>query len=150
MNTSQNLSFTMKNNTLDFFSGLVENRPSKIICITVTIVGFVFISLAIFRIIWYEKYGSDIKRSLNNRLFIASWFSLLTWYYIPLQIDLTRYIFGRLPKPVCYFSVFVKFFVTTNCIVLIDITFLVRYFMIFWLKNPAGCHDEFWSIFLIS
>jgi hypothetical protein len=142
--------FKMINNTEDFFSGLVENRPSKIVTIFFTIIGLILFLLVVSAIIWYEKNGSDSKRPLNSRLFTACWFLLIIWYCIPLQIDLSRYIFGRLPKSVCIFSVFVKFFVTMNGILLVDISFLIRYLMIFWLKNPANFYDEFWSMFLIS
>jgi hypothetical protein len=59
-----------------------------------------------------------------------------------------RYIFGPLPKAICHFSVFVKFYLTTHGIVLLDMIMVSRYIFIFWLKNPAAFYDEFWSYFL--
>jgi hypothetical protein len=97
-NCQNSTSFKMINNTEDFFSGLVENRPSKIVTIFFTIIGLTLFLLVVSAIIWYEKNGSDSKRPLNSRLFTACWFLLIIWYCIPLQIDLTRYISWMLAK----------------------------------------------------
>ena len=146
METIQNSS-EESHNSHDFFSGLIENRPSKICSVIFSILGSLLTSLIIYAIIWYEKNGSDLNRTMNNRLFVSCWFLLMFWYIVPQQIDTIRYITGPLPKPVCHFSVFMKFFVTMNTIVLVDISFIIRYLTIFWLNNPAGLNNEFWALF---
>jgi len=146
METIQNSS-EESHNSHDFFSGLIENCPSKICSVMFSIFGSLLTSLIIYAIIWYEKNGSDLNRTMNNRLFVSCWFLLMFWYIVPQQIDTIRYITGPLPKPVCHFSVFMKFFVTMNTIVLVDISFIIRYLTIFWLNNPAGLNNEFWALF---
>ena len=147
MEPAQNLTFDSK--TQDFFSGLVENRPSKTFSVLFSFFGSALTSFLIYAIIWYERNGSDLNRTMNNRLFVNCWFLLMSWYVIPQQIDTIRYIIGPLPKPICLFGIFMKFFISMNTIVIVDISFIARYLTIFWLKNPAGLQHEFLAFFFI-
>ena len=53
--------------TKDYFAGLFEDRPSKIFAIVFSSLIGIVISFLIYGIIWYERFGSDNKRTLINR-----------------------------------------------------------------------------------
>jgi hypothetical protein len=96
--------FTSNNLTIctdDFFNGAFENRPSKIVFMTFTIVTLPFVLLLVYSIIWYERFGLDIKRTIVNKLsssfcWVAIQFILLV--NIP---DLGRYFFGPYSEHFC-------------------------------------------------
>lgn len=92
----------------DFFSGLFENRVTKIAAVTFSMIGSYSCIVLLYSIIWYEKFGSDCKRTLINRLFVYFWFYPLTWEATLQQLDMVRYIFGPLPRIFCRFTYFCK------------------------------------------
>jgi hypothetical protein len=51
----------------DFFHQLFDVRPSKIIIIILSIFGIFTIIPAMYSFIWYERFGSDLHRTLINR-----------------------------------------------------------------------------------
>jgi hypothetical protein len=55
----------VSNQTEDFFAELFENRWSKILAIVTS--GFTTLTglILIYSIIWFERYGSDDKRTLQ-------------------------------------------------------------------------------------
>ena len=57
--------------TEKLFIQLFENSPSKIVSVIVTLILVVFLTCGNFGIIWYEKFGSDKKRTLINKLFAS-------------------------------------------------------------------------------
>ena len=57
--------------TEKLFIQLFENSPSKIVSVIVTVILVVFLTFGNFGIIWYEKFGSDKKRTLINKLFAS-------------------------------------------------------------------------------
>ena len=92
MNDSQNLLINNYNNTstlqmqsdVQYFSGLFENRPAKFVSITLSVVFICVSSVLAYSIIWYERYGTDNKRTLMNKLVyiqteqpFGSWFTKL-------------------------------------------------------------------------
>jgi hypothetical protein len=74
----------------DFFSGLMENRVSKIVSLIFSAVGAYLVILFIYSIIWYQKFGSDDKQTLLNRLYINFWGFPLLWLATVQQVDITR------------------------------------------------------------
>ena len=76
MNDSQNLLINNVNNTptlqiqgdAEYFSGLYENRPVKFVSITLSLLFICVSSVLAYTIIWYERYGTDNKRTLMNKL----------------------------------------------------------------------------------
>jgi hypothetical protein len=58
-----------------------------------------------------------------------------------------RYLHGPLPVTVCRFNYFFKLVLTTQSILCLNSVMATRYIYIFWLKNPAAFHDEFWCRF---
>jgi hypothetical protein len=62
---------------MDDFSGLLENRASKIFSIILSLLTIPVIIAMFYGIVWYERFGSDNKRTLMNKLIAA-----LCWSFI--------------------------------------------------------------------
>lgn len=48
----------------------------------------------------------------------------------------------------CYTYVFVRRFMISEILVLVNMLSFIRYLFIFYLKNPAAFQDEFWHLFV--
>jgi len=59
-------SSSLESNSSDYFSGLFENRPSKIAFMTVSLLTMLVCVVLCYSIIWYERFGLDAKRTINN------------------------------------------------------------------------------------
>jgi hypothetical protein len=70
-NVSESCPFLELEDGQDFFSGLFENRPSKLAFVFSSIVGGLVLLPMVYSIIWYERYGSDTKRTMLNK-FVSS------------------------------------------------------------------------------
>ena len=55
-------------NQSDFFSGLFEDRPIKTIGVTLALASGTFYLAMFCGIIWFERFGSDKKRTILNKL----------------------------------------------------------------------------------
>ena len=99
-------------------------------------------------IIWYEKYGSDLKRIFLNKIVASlNWISI-AWFLLVQPSDILLYIYKPLPHLYCNFN-----FILRNTLIMLymfylDISLLVRYVFIFWMKNPENFKDDFWAVFL--
>jgi hypothetical protein len=104
----------------------------------------------IYCIIWFERYGLDVRITLINRLFISADYIGIFWMATCQQLDIFRYVYGPLPQFVCHFADYSKFALTNQLFMTFAFIMLSRYIFIFWLKNPAGFYDDFWYKFIIS
>ena len=75
----------------DFFSGLFENRISKFLSLAFSWFGSITCIGMLYSIIWYERFGSDYKRTLINRLFVFFWYGPMLWEATVQQVDILRY-----------------------------------------------------------
>jgi hypothetical protein len=137
--------FTNEN---DYFSGLFQNRLSLKLALSFSFFGTYAGIFCVICIIWFAKSGSDLKRTFLNRLYSSFWWSVLAWFLLIQNLTMIRYSFGPLPKALCYVSQFFNFYITMRLFILLDCIMVARYCLIFWLKNPAGFNDEFWSAFI--
>jgi hypothetical protein len=64
-----------------FFDGLNINRPSKFIGAFTALLLMALNTLAFLGIIWFEKFGSDLKRIFINRIVTSVAWSAIAWYY---------------------------------------------------------------------
>ncbi len=135
------------NITEELYSGLFENRSSKVaIILTSFIIDLVNIALA-YGVIWYDHFGIDLKRTLMNKLVTSiCWAAIIDVPLIQL-CEIPRYFFGPQPALFCFVQSFLKNSIKWQILLLLDASILARYIFIFWLKNPSAVHDDFWSIF---
>jgi hypothetical protein len=142
MTSSQNCSDTEKNFCVAF-----ENNAYKNISIIFTTVSMPVCIVLFYGIIWFERFGSDNKRTLANKLF-----SMLCWSTICALLvcatDIVRYVVGPLPGYVCFIAVIARNAIRTQMVLFYDAILVTRYIFIFWIKNPGGVDDDFWCMFL--
>ena len=123
-------------------------NPLKIFGITISIFNIVFVTLLMYAIIWYEKYGTNQNQTLINNFVVSACWTGIAYNIInqiPEVIVAFGFPLGRL---------FCTFCLMFNCVLIIHYSSLagsisiVRYLYIFEYKNPTGRYDEFWCIFV--
>ena len=131
----------------DFFYGMFENRPSKFICIIFALLIMMSDLFLYYGIIWYERFGTDNRRTLTNKLLTNLCWTIILSVFISF-FNVARYVFGPLPELYCFFQLLLKVVSKTIILLFLDSILLTRYLMIFWLKNPGAVKDDFWASFL--
>ena len=107
-----NTSDTLQNQTLYF--ELFEDRISKTLVIAIT-VAFVIILVALnLGIIFYEKFGSDKKRTVLNKLFSSTAWAVSFYYIFGQLVEAFLYIHGPLPASFCLAHMIYKRAATTQ------------------------------------
>ena len=135
-------------NVTQFFSELTSNQPVlTAACLTFASVTSLAIPVFMYAIIWYERYGSDKKRTLLNKLASLACWAAIEYYLVAQTLEIVIFLFAPLPAQFCLFTRIVRSSVFIEVLIFFDLITLTRYFYIFWLKNPAGFHDEFWANF---
>ena len=78
----------------DYFEGLFENRPSKFFFVSFSFVGILTVITAIVGVVWYERSGFQLYRTLINRL--VAWFSFaaIQGFVLVQLVDTIRFIFS--------------------------------------------------------
>ncbi len=131
-----------------FFDGLVENRPSKIVGIVLSSVLTAFAFLSAAGVIWFERFGSDLKRIFINKVVSSVCWSILA-YCVFIQMSEIVFYFGHpLPELFCFFYLALKNALVFQLVLFLDAIGIVRYIFIFWMKNPLSFHDDFWTYFI--
>ena len=74
----------------DYFEGLFESRPSKLFFVTLSFAGIFIVMAAIIGVVWFERSGHQLYRTLINRL--AAWFSFaaIQWFVLVQLVDTIR------------------------------------------------------------
>ena len=129
------------------FCGAFENNLYKVPSIIFASVLTPICVICLYAIIWFEKFGTDHKRTLTNKLHSSLCWTLIYGIMI-CAIDIIRYVTGPMPRPLCFFVVVAKNAIKNQGVLIYDAILITRYVFIFWLKNPGGVKDDFWSLFL--
>ena len=135
--------------TYDYFGNLFnDNATTRYFFLAFAIFSIFFGTLALYCIIWFEKFGSNSKRTLLNMLA-----SLGCWSFIEFIIfieipEILRYLSGPFNPMFCFFHQIIRTKIYCDVLLQLDAMTLVRYICIFCLKNPAGINDEFWIVFI--
>ena len=59
-----------------------------------------------------------------------------------------RLFYGPLPNIFCFMKTTIRSCYATQGFLYFDVILIIKYMFIFWLKNPAAFHDNFWLIFI--
>jgi hypothetical protein len=134
--------------TLVHFDNIYVKDITMFIPILASFVNILLITPLYCSIIWYERFGTDQRRTLINQLVaITCWHSVI--YNVtctPLEIVLNW--FGPFGNVFCSVQTVLKnagLFYEAAMIIAIT---LVKFLSIFVLKNPLGIHCEFWCLFI--
>jgi hypothetical protein len=129
----------------DFFSGLFESRPSKVIALLFSGLGGMVL---LYSIIWYERFGSDNKRTLLNKLVSSLCWTCFEWFFSIQIVDMLRYMSDPLPHYLCVLELHFKNVIYIQQMLFMTGMIITRYIFIFCLRNPAAFQDDFWNLLL--
>lgn len=99
-------------------------------------------------IIWFEKFGSDAKRTILNKLVGSVCASALEWCFFVQMPELARYLLGPMPSWMCLTHTIVKNSVLMQMLIFFDCITVFKYLFVFRLRNPGGFLDDFWTAFI--
>lgn len=99
-------------------------------------------------IIYFEKFGSDKKRTLINKLVSLICQFNLEFVIFASSTSLLRCIRGPFSLTNCYLQLFFRNVYLAQQLISLNSVLLSRYIFIFYLKNPLAFQDEFWSLFV--
>ena len=99
-------------------------------------------------IIWYERFESDNKRILTNKLVVLICYNGIFASLTTLPADLILYCLAPLPSASCHFFEFTRISSRSSLMALLNLIIVAKYIFIFWKKHPGGIHDEYWTFFI--
>ena len=140
--------FQQDTNNSNFFQGLYNNSFSHIFSVIFSIVGSFIITPLLYGIIWYEQFGSDNKRTLLNKFVSSLCWACLRYIFLCQIPDTVIHVFGPTSQIICYILMVLKLIVPIQILLIMHSILMIRYFFIFWLKNPVAFNDDFWNFFL--
>ena len=128
----------------DFFKGVYEHRPFKTLIWFLSLGLTVINVLLLYSIVWYEHYGSDLKRTLINKFVVSVCWCGIEFELVLQGLTMIRYALKPFPTHVCTIRTILLYSSTMNLLLFVDLNLLSRFFFIFFLKNPAALKDDFW------
>lgn len=131
-----------------FFDGLCENRPTKIIGIFLAGILPVLACLPALGIIWFERFGSDLKRMFINKIVSSIFWNILAYFFFIQLPDLMFYLCPQFPEQFCFIYLILRNAIIMQIVLFLDIIAIARYIFIFWMKNPLSFQDDFWSFYM--
>lgn len=138
------------NSTSDSFPALMDNNLPKVVGCVLSAVNVVVAPPLLYFIVWFERFGNDLKRTLVNMLTSVICCTFIFYLLTCQSLEVLRFSFGPLPPAVCCFQNLIKCSVLCVAFLLTDAIICARYVYIFWLKNPASFHDSFWCCFVTT
>lgn len=116
---------------------LFESNPVRNGILAFAILLVLFVATSLYSIIWYERYGCDLKRTLGNRLL-----SLVCWIWIEMFVtsftfEVFMYLSGHYTTVICSFHIYLKNVYAIQGLLIMDGIIISRYVLIFILKSPG-------------
>ena len=139
---------TLNNTLIDYLIEHLDNELVLLVGIPFALMlGFLNV-LGSLGIIWHQKFGSDHKRTFLNKIVVSlSWVSI-TWFLLVHSSELLLYFYKPLPGWFCNIKYVLRTSIILLSVIYTSMFLIVKYIFIFWMKNPANFHDDFWSIFV--
>ena len=131
-----------------YFKEFDAPRLSKHICITLSAILPVLCVFGYLGIIWFERFGSDLKRIFINKILSSLCWTVIFWFIFVHPLDIFIYFYRPLPDIICLYLIFLSPTVLVQCILFYDAIIIVRFLLIFCLKNPQNFYDDFWCCFI--
>ena len=99
-------------------------------------------------IIWYERFGTDNRRTLMNKIVSLICCNATFSMSVNFFVDFSTYFLGPLNQHLCFFFQVFRNVIVLNSLAFLDALIISKYILIFWLKNPASVKDDFWAFFI--
>lgn len=137
-------------NKTQCFENLDSENPFKVAFISSTMICIIFALPAFAAVIWFEKFGSDKKRTIINKLVSTMCYIAIFANVFVQGAFVARFTYGPLPPLPCFWICLAKRLFICTGLLIVDSISGIRYIFIFWLKNPAAFNDDFWHAFVSS
>ena len=134
--------------TSDLFPALADNNLVRICSLAFAITSIILGPPLFYSIIWFERFGSDKKRTLINKLVATNCWIGISFSIFVQAPEVVRFIYGPLPHIICSVQNVLKFYFVCSYLLCSDAIIVSNYAYIFWLKNPAAFNDDFWCLFI--
>ncbi len=140
----------IKNNGLteNLFQGLLEHSNSRIIFICFSSLITIFVILLNCGIIWYEKFGSNLRRIFINKMISSVCWCAVTFLILVQIPDIAFFVYLPFPEFYCLFYLLCRNAIALQMVLFLDAIVIFKYISIFWLINPLNFNDDFWSLFV--
>ena len=133
--------------SIDFYSKVFEFNPLLVCCLLISILALIIGPLLLYCIIWFERYGTDQRRTLLNMFTSMYCWVMIQFFVFVHSTEIARVIFGPLPEFICHLQFISRFAFADMFMLCKNFSVLTKYIFIVWLKNPAAFNDEFWAVF---
>ena len=132
---------------IDFFAALMYPSHIKFIFFFCSFVLIIVGIPGFYSIIWFEKYGSNKKRTILNKLVaVGCWNAIQFCLFIQIP-EMIRFMNGPQPIWLCFIKQILRSAIFTQILFILDAIAIAKYIYVFCLKNPAGFQDSFWCVF---
>ena len=132
----------------DFFANVHLKTPLKTFAIIINTILSILVVWAGYGIIWYERYGTDLKRTLINRLLSSACWTGIEFYVLVMPWHIFRYVIGPFNTNTCFLLLLFKNILNAQTFLFGLGVSISRYVYIFYLKNPEHFQDQFWQTFV--
>ena len=146
----RNISTMAEECHLDFkpFCEFHQRDVSKNLVIVASFFVNLISGIFMYSIIWYERFGSDSKRILTNKLV-----SMIFWYEIfgsqfAFFSDTFIFLFAPMSNYSCLIMAFLRLMLVSNIVTFLNFIVFSKYIFIFWMRNPGSVQDDFWTVFI--
>jgi hypothetical protein len=144
-----NSSFELKeysNSTEVALSRLYKHDWSMSLGLFASALSIIFVTPLSFSIIWYERYGSDLRRILPNQLVSSIFWNIIFQNVINVPLEVLLTLTGPLSETFCSVHMILKYCSILHIISILFFMTLIKYLFIFVLKNPTNLQNEFWCL----
>lgn len=135
-------------NSSSCFDLIDSDNAIKNVAIAFSVVASIVLPPICYSVVWFEKFGTDSKRTLINMLVSSICWNGIVWCLTVQNLYSLRFVIGPLPSYVCFWFIMLKKMFVSQGLLLIDAMTIVRYVFILWLKNPAAFKDDFWFVLI--
>ena len=128
-----------------FLPKLYDHDWSMALAIMASLVNIVLVTPLAYSIIWFERFGSDMRRTFMNQTVAAICWNIVfhNTVNVPLEIALT--VFGPFGGIFCSVHMILKYSSMFHLISLLLVLILTKYISVFILKNPTSIESNYWT-----
>ena len=127
---------------------LSVKNPLLIVSLLLSVLVTIFGPPLLFAVIWFERFGSDKKRTLLNMLVNMNCWTGIAFIILGQVPVIFLYTFGPLPVMFCLLHTMVRLSIICSILMIFNAIIIFRFVYIFKLKNPAAFRDDFWCLFV--
>jgi hypothetical protein len=145
---SSNTTSTVESCKYQHFCGFDSDTKYKIAFMLFAFVGNFFNFFMFCGIIWYERFGTDNKRTLMNKIVSLLCYNGVFYMTVTFFVDFGNYFYGPLSKSICLLIQVFRNLIKSNSLMFLNVLIVTKYVLIFCLKNPTSVNDDFWAFFI--